>query len=642
MSYSGQELIEQEKCKLVYSTFFDGVQCFDASKGRLQLATPDYEFNSYDSSTKTFTTKSFSVSPVTPTDIDNLNKPLIYMNVNIDIAGLKVILKTGDYTKTRIIPIYYLDDCNSLQGTNDLEICITAFQEQIVTNVSFTEGSIELINNNVFKYIDANGIAKLYRLMDINKNIVYFDTNTTVSQRHYFPQAYFIEELSAKFERAIIYNYKYNEVSTIRALYPCGSVLNDEDYLNFDTIVATLFTTDISYKNETNNEWEFNITIYDDNYIFLNNQLSISKLFLNKDTGAYSTREYTFEFFDKYDNEINLETAVNVDDRFTQQLGEANCSGYFKIYMSDIYQENRKINNYNFPVCESSIYDFDTCECRTIDTCLSKSVYPCETCDPETGELTSNCQSDEKCTVFGCKSNIVATACVCSDQTFGIDKFPNVQAYFDTAVCVPESYDYYKLYTNGDIIAGMGKIYQSARYNFPELRIANIYDYIEPKKYKYNDVERTINVIPFILLEYLNIEYGELETIIDNGYVVISQDEAITICPGLTGITIDWFSHTASPSGPFVTYGYPCNYSKVSIQFTKEGLVKTRYYFISSGVTFIYPKVLNYDSVTNDTTIQVAYNSYCNKVKFLGSDEAYTYGRYLDEIPGSGSLYITM
>jgi len=654
MSYSGQELVEQERCKLVYAQFFEGVQCYDPAKGIIQIATPDFEYNTYDSVTKTLTTKTFSVTPVIPTDLTEVRRPLLYTEVEIQTTGLKVTLTADQYTKTRIIPLYYLTECLSYSWDSDLRICIDVFLNTVVTKVSFETGLVTFINNQIIKYETSDGITKLYRLKDLAGNVISFEIPDYEASTYYLPLAYYIDELPARLEREIVNGYDYGREYTSYdlALYPCTSSLDDEDYYDLDTIINSTFRSSIRHKEATVNDWEFNITIFRDNYTLSANQLQVSILFFNRDTGVYSTKSYSFDFFDKSDNPIDLESAVAQNNpQFTellQQLGTANCSGYFKIYVDTVYFEDRAIDTYSYPVCESGVYNLEACDCSGISPCASRLVYSCEECDEETGEVTSLCAADEICTVLGCKKDFVVSACVCSGTTYGYQNFPRVQASYDSVTCASEPYEYYVLYKNGDIGAGMGTLpyapqgpYNTGSQPLPEIRLANIYDYIQGNTYDYAGTQKTVSIWAFLCLQYLGFDETNLEEAMGYDYIILTASHVQAICPSIGSITVDWFTPVWSGGG-IRTYGSPCTYTSATVTFDRNGVSWTYYNTIIGGLTFIYPSILNYTAITSDSTIQDAYDTYCEKVKFLGSDQAYTYGRFLDEIPASGTLNITV
>lgn len=653
MGYSGQELVEQEKCKLVYAHFFDGVQCFDSVKNWLQVATPDYEFNSYDYATKTLTTKTFSVTPVTPTDpnLDNIKRPFLTLRVSINITGLKVILTADDYTKTRIIPLYYLDTCDSYSWNSSLKICIDTYQNKVVTRVSFTSGWFYFLTNSIFKYIDIEGSTYLYRLKTFDKNIVHFELNIPAANEYFFPLAYYVEEIPASAERAIINNFNYAKEYTTydKALYPCGSTLGPDDYLNFDIIISSTFSSNVNYRDETINEWDFNIILFNDNYTFNFNILDVSILFFNLDTGIYTTRHYRFDFYDKNGAAINLETAIDQENpnfnEFLQDLGTANCSARFEIYYESEYQEgeDRLINAYNYPQCGLEVYDLETCNCAEGALC-SEALYPCETCDPETGVITDDCESWEVCTVLGCKTPGVTSACICEGTEYGIETFPTVRASFDVPTCSSESYERYLLYDSGAVYADMGYLDVQTKSQFshqtlPAIYLFNIYDYITPSSYNYDGEEKTISVRAFLCLKYLGSTFESLENDLSYDALILKLEDVVAICPNILELKLDWFNHQSSKAGAFTNYGSPCNFMNVNIQFAPTGEI-TQLYTIYAGMNFIFPAIYNFDSAINSSIPQEAYDNYCEKIKFLGSDQAYTLGVYSSELPLFGDLEI--
>ena len=648
---SGWEIVEQEKCKLVYAHFFDGVQCFDAAKGWLRLSTPEFQHNSYDVETKTFSTNNFSVRPVTPTDLDNLQSPLLTVSIAVEVTGLEVILTADQYKKTRIIPVYYLDSCDSYDWNTELEICISTYLNTAVTKITVLAGALFFVNNSIFKHISSEGSTKLYRLKNANKEIITFESDLIGTNVYYFPLAYYVEELPAAAERTIIHNYKYAKeyYSYDRALYPCHSTLGDDT--EFDSVINSTFSSNISYIETTENEWEFNLVVFRPEYLFIGNRLSIDILFFNQDTGVYYSRNYWFDFYDKYDAAIDLETALEQEnenyDEYIQNIGIANCAAYFKIYFQGEYQEDedREVNRYNFPSCEDlKLYSLETCECDGgLGLCFGKFLYSCEECDDETGIVSETCEDDCHCTIFGCKCDTYDTACICAGTNYGIAQHPSVRAGMNGASCFSESYSSYRLTLDGYVQGKMAftALNDNGGKRLPWISFFNIHDLVEPEAYVYDGVGKTISVRAFILLNYLN--STDLDTDINKELIPLTLEQINTFAPEASELSLDWFGNTSSSSGAYTSYGKPCKYIRVSTHVEREGYLHIKY-LKKVGHGFIFPTYQNYSVITGAIEAQISYDDYCDKIKYLATDTSYTYGVYLNEkdseegIPKSGIL----
>ncbi len=106
--YSGQEIVSQEQCKIIYAEFFEGVECYNASKRILRLNLKDWIEYTYDAATNTLTTKYFIIRPVIFSG--RLDR---YIDVIIpeNITGLEITMTADIYSKKRIMPLDYIPFC---------------------------------------------------------------------------------------------------------------------------------------------------------------------------------------------------------------------------------------------------------------------------------------------------------------------------------------------------------------------------------------------------------------------------------------------------------------------------------------------------------------------------------------------------
>lgn len=517
-SLSGWEIVDQEKCKLIYAKFFDGVQCYDAARNQITLTTPDFEQTTYDPTTKKLSTPSFSVRPVTP--VSDLTRPIVFVSIESNITALEVTLIADDYTKTRIIPMYYLDVCNSYTS-NGLDICLDIFDNSIVTKLYYTEGSVEFISNTVFKYIDKDSVAHLYKLKDFNKVEVAYEIPTIPSNFYYLPESYYTEEVPPEYERAIVngYNYMDSYSSYDMNIYPCTL---DIDSLN------SIFSSSIQYIEQSENEWQFNIVMYKESgWSFDGSNLRISLLLQDKDTKQYYTKQYRC-FFEAKKGAINLENHTSIVkvynrfDSYSQNIGIANCSGQYTVYEinldnSETFLKIEPIPTYGYPGCEDlGMYSYESCLCEGADKCWDKYWLPCEECNPETGEITDVCTTGH-CTIFGCLEDVLYTPCLCATTSSIEQGFPFVQALFTDASCFTLPYMGFRLYKNGDVLIHMDISMfvpeaHAGLADMPWLKAFNINDLIETKAYQYSSKVLTVDPFSFILMEKLGFGFDEIDS----------------------------------------------------------------------------------------------------------------------------------
>ena len=132
--YSGQEVVEQEKCKIILASFYEGIVCynqtkllteeekvineetglpFSLTKQVIKLNLLDSETASYDPITQTLTTINFSARPfIIPEDTDFTY--FFEAEIPEGTTGLVVTMHTESYEKERIMPLAYIELCNDL------------------------------------------------------------------------------------------------------------------------------------------------------------------------------------------------------------------------------------------------------------------------------------------------------------------------------------------------------------------------------------------------------------------------------------------------------------------------------------------------------------------------------------------------
>ena len=122
--YSGQEIVSQERCRLVLAVFYEGINCIDyksvdTENPVLSLTLQDAQTAVYDADTLTLTTVNFSVRPLliaAETDFSYL----FAAELPEGTTGLEVIMFAEEYQKVRIMPLYLVRTCNSYNWSWDL------------------------------------------------------------------------------------------------------------------------------------------------------------------------------------------------------------------------------------------------------------------------------------------------------------------------------------------------------------------------------------------------------------------------------------------------------------------------------------------------------------------------------------------
>lgn len=119
--YSGQEVVSQEKCRLLLANFYEGVVCIDYKSPDhenpvLSLTLQDAQTAEYDADTQTLTTVNFSVRPlIIAADTDF--SYLFAAELPEGTTGLEVIMFAEQYQKIRIMPLYLVRTCDSYTWT---------------------------------------------------------------------------------------------------------------------------------------------------------------------------------------------------------------------------------------------------------------------------------------------------------------------------------------------------------------------------------------------------------------------------------------------------------------------------------------------------------------------------------------------
>ena len=183
MSYSGQEVVSQEECKLILAKFFEGVDCYNSVDKTIKFTVQDPDIR-YDEETKSIHTRYFSCRPLEKPD-----KLAITFEAKLPegTTGLEVIMHTDTYEKIRIMPLIYLPTCNpySYPGGVDTfpglqRVCLTTdtvVEVKIIGDIlSFNSTEIVVVGEGgngepvTLKFFDAADIALTFTLV-ITKNI---------------------------------------------------------------------------------------------------------------------------------------------------------------------------------------------------------------------------------------------------------------------------------------------------------------------------------------------------------------------------------------------------------------------------------------------------------------------------------------
>ena len=672
MTFSGWEIVDQEKCKLTYAKFFDGVQCYDVAKNMLQLATPDFEYNQYDPVTKTLSTKSFSVRPVVPTDLKHIQRPVIWATVDMIYTGLEVTLTADEYTKKRIIPMYYLDTCNSYSWS-DLSICIDAYQEELVTVVSYDVGELSFITDSVFKYVDKDSVSHLYRLKTYDKSILVYDIPEILSNKYYFPIAYYVEELPPELERPLLHNYDYDTdfYSYDMPLLPCAVVLDAEDYLNCELLSGFTYSANLAYVDDSDNSWRFDLEIYRESYTFETDNLSTSMLFLDSETKKYFVRTYHY-FFSSKSGLIALTDLVEQPQsslgyrQFSKDIGSGQCFGQALMYIELTQEEldlltpeelltlrngNLKLictfdlPRYGYPICEAmGTYNLEACACEGMNYCWDKLWYDCEECNPDTGEITDTCTDGEHCTVYGCWETTLWSACACGLNR-PVTSFPVFKIGFKEINCMEIPFTKYRLTDAGYIQGFMDLTNIHNVFKGAWVTLLSTLDIFYKYSYYYRDTSelRTVNPMAFIYMYYLGVDFSynaanaAAWTNTMRPYLTLDDDiQTIEVSLSEIQAIIPWFSQI------ILDWSGSCNYQKGNLAIEREGERHIQYLFRSYALRRL--NHVNLGSLLfgagNTWGYQETYYNYCEIVKYLGSPLAVVNGIANGVIPKSGELTI--
>ena len=110
-TFSGQDIVAQERCKIVYATFVDYiVRCFDSVKRECYIYNPGWWNTTWDPVNKVLLNDQFELRGVDFTGLD-INLPLIQGVIAKDTTGISVKLKAEEYSKWRVYPVVNLPIC---------------------------------------------------------------------------------------------------------------------------------------------------------------------------------------------------------------------------------------------------------------------------------------------------------------------------------------------------------------------------------------------------------------------------------------------------------------------------------------------------------------------------------------------------
>lgn len=630
---SGWEIVDQEKCKLVYAKFFDGVQCFDEATGNLQLLTPDFEQSTYDNLTKTFTTTGYSLRPVTV--VGSLNRPIIQVRVDDLTTGIDISLEADSYTKYRTMPIYYIESCGTTENLG-LTICLSIVDQSVVTKLLFSTGTAE-VKNNLVMYSNTEGYRFSFVLLNKFKQVISLTDGSFSQAPLFIPNAFYYREVSLKEEQSIIRDFGSVDLTTglmvpIRA---CSLYVLNKDRYNSALIFSNTLLASLSYIELSNNKWNLLLRLFD-SFSIVNNRLQVVKLILMED-GTYESQTYIIEFNNSLGSFIPIASAQSsVKNGYTELLFEAgfkSCMAIASLYtLEGTLLGESKTYGSGYPSCEDyGSYNMSICDCSGGDKCLDKLPYNCEYCNPETGTLVSKCSSGSKCTVFGCftKNTYYST---CSTSVLG---FPRLTQAFLTASCYEQPFKSLRITFNGDVygIADLSVVNSS----FPtkEFYLFNMLKDLEPFKISYPDEGLLVEVNRGLFLATLLIE--DLESFTDPKILQFKSFGLVVNPYSLSDLfedcTLDWASNQTVSNGWYSTTSFAGKFISLEIDCTRDGRLSYRYK-LQQG--FIPSPVANIGSLIGK--LSAKYEGFCNNLKYLGTPQAFTLAVELDKMPKYGTL----
>ena len=172
-NFSGQDIVLQERCKIVYATFVDYIiRCFDNVKKEVYVYNPGWWNTTWDSSTNTLSNDQFELKGIDFSNSDT-KLPLITGLVKPGTTGIIVKLKAEQYSKWRIYPVANLPLCNInqswLYGLIPLNLFCTQF---FSTNNFFLIKPLSIVSNlvKVNNYIQFN-VAPVTNFIDPDESL---------------------------------------------------------------------------------------------------------------------------------------------------------------------------------------------------------------------------------------------------------------------------------------------------------------------------------------------------------------------------------------------------------------------------------------------------------------------------------------
>ena len=257
--------------------------------------------------------------------------------------------------------------------------------------------------------------------------------------------------------------------------------------------------------------------------------------------------------------------------------------------------------------------------------------WPGETKIPYKDVVKTTCTEPQVCTIYGClpPTELVTP---CTGTPTGITQYPacdwfgpGTSMQFNAPIT-----DYYldndgTIWCEAEVIVNMGKTTKR-----PDWVIGNIYDYLTPNEY--TDIDGNSYVVDpmyWIYLKYFADELNDPLNPLSGSKVTwpfisvkMSLGKLIQILPGIDTVKWNWSTLTSMPMGAWTAHMQPCKWMTISVQHTRDHSYVS--YNFKGGVSNV-PMVGTF----NPTSLQTAYNAYCDKVKWLVNEDAYAYAVYM-------------
>ena len=409
-------------------------------------------------------------------------------------------------------------------------------------------------------------------------------------------------------------------------------------------------------------KWFFDYKLINQKIVYSDSSIKIQGL----DYDRFGTRPYEIEFkyykwdtidkvfvlgpaseavftFEEYDIKVALKTDI--------------CQVKYEVLVNGVYDHVITSILAGLPTCDfPRQYDQDICDCKTYycvdmgDTMLmacevisdheGKSLpycmgWPGETKIPYKDVVHSTCEEPQVCTKYGCvdPNQLIFN---CTTDGKGITEIPACDWFAPT----PEGIDRFNApvlefyFTSSGDIVGRAKVTlnRGTIEKRPYWNIDNIYNYLTPNEY--TDIDGNSYVIDPMYFIYLKFFASELSdplnplswpkvswpfTTIETNIGKIAQ-----ILPGLESNKWNWSRHTTMP----IHLGYltmqPCSWMTISVENTRD----------YSRVRYNFHRLTGIDNVVEvtpyqNTSLQAAYDAYCEKVKWLVNEDAYAYAVYM-------------